>query len=153
MSGTCVVACAYRARSRRRKNIFGVSCSSDSGEPPRSPEHHHPKVKPSSASAEACAEEDKEKVRDKYGRVKQFKRLTIFFENAGYMHQVINLQYKSADKSTTVLRSYDLLAARPGNNEKLWEQLFTKSDVDIISVPLAARMQFHPQKTWFKLAR
>jgi len=99
------------------------------------------------------SEEDKEKVRDKYGRVKQFKRLTIFFENAGYMHQVINLQYKSADKSTTVLRSYDLLAARPGNNEKLWEQLFTKSDVDIISVPLAARMQFHPQKTWFKLAR
>ena len=41
-----------------------------------------------------------------------------------YIHQVINLGAKAAEKSTEILNTYDLIAVRP-DNQSLFEQAFT----------------------------
>lgn len=51
-----------------------------------------------------------------------------------------------------MLNSYDLVAVRPLDQECLYEQAFTKSDADIISLDLSVRLNFYIQKTWIKLA-
>jgi len=51
-----------------------------------------------------------------------------------------------------VLNSYDLIAVRPVDSESLFEQAFTKSDADIVSLDLSVRLNFYIQKTWVKLA-
>ena len=38
------------------------------------------------------------------------------------------------------------------DQESLFEQAFTKSDADIISLDLSIRLRFYIQKTWIKLA-
>lgn len=86
-----------------------------------------------------------------FSKVQQFTRLTINFTSNAYIHQVINLGAKSADKQTKVLNSYDLIAIRPCYlSEQVFEQSSTKSDVDIISVDCSQRFQYFFQKTWIK---
>ena len=73
------------------------------------------------------------------------------FSQGTYIHQTINLGVKSAEKST-ILNSYDLVAVRPAGSENLYEQAFTQSDADIITLDLSQRFNFYIKKTWVKLA-
>lgn len=91
-------------------------------------------------------------IKPNFSKVRQLTRLTLVVSQGTYIHQTINLGAKAGDKSTKLLNSYDIVAIRPLQTESLYEQAFTKSDADIISLDLSQRMNFYIQKTWVKLA-
>ena len=91
-------------------------------------------------------------VKPNFSRVRQLTRLTLVVSQGTYIHQMINLGTKQAEKSTEILNSYDLIAVRPVDNQSLYEQAFTQADADIISLDLSQRLNFYIQKTWVKLA-
>ncbi|CDW90528.1 rnase p subunit p30 family protein [Stylonychia lemnae] len=96
-----------------------------------------------------------------FDNIKQYTRLTIICDDPKVVHQIIvifipkiliqNLS-SGEKKQYGIINSYDLLAVRTSESEQLFEQICTKSDVDIISIDLTKRLSFFISKVLVKQA-